>query len=232
MSKTSAPCDHDHHGLEDVSAGEAVPSRELRDPSGKVLYFNIVGPSMRPILKPGDLLAVIPYGQGEIRPGDVVVFVPPHEKRLIAHRLLSRDARGWRAQGDNNTVKDPWPLGPGDILGRVAEVRHGRGSKRLASGRSGRVLGLAMRAMNAAWRPLFSAFRPLYRWAGRTGLFRGLGPSPGSLRVMSIARPGGPELRLLWRSRVIGRLPAGQARWLIRPPLRLLIDESRLPKPN
>ena len=76
-------------------------------------YINYVGPSMNPLLVDGDGLHIVPYKDRAIRPGDVVVFIPPGSETKIVHRVVSVDARGIRTRGDNATTVDPWILSPG-----------------------------------------------------------------------------------------------------------------------
>ncbi len=218
--------------LVQVREAETVPSKLYSDPAGRFLYFNIAGPSMQPTLKAGDLLIVEPYRGQRPRLGDVVVFSTGPERRLITHRLLSRKGDTWRARGDNNSLVDPWRLTEVDIVGRVTSVRRGAAMRSPASGGWGRLYGGLVRTFNAPRRVLFRVVRPLYRGIARWGLFRGVLPDLDSLKIMSVARPEGTELRLIWRKTVIGKLPPGHNRWLFRPPFRLLIDEHRLPKPD
>ncbi len=211
---------------------ETLPSKLYSDPTGRFQYFNIVGPSMRPTLKAGDLLIVEPYRGNKVRLGDIVVFSAGAEKRLITHRIFSRRGNTWRARGDNNSLVDPWPLTESDIIGRVISIRRGNVPRSLASGGRGRLYGRLVRTVNAPRRILFRLVRPLYRRVARWGIFRGILPDLDSLKIISVARPGGTELRLIWRKTVVGKLPPHHHRWLFRPPFRLLIDENRLPKPD
>ena len=220
-------------GSAGTSAGpETLPSKLYSDPEGRLLYFNIVGPSMRPTLKAGDLLIVEPYRDRRMRLGDVIVFAAGPERRLITHRLFSRKRGAWRARGDNNSLVDPWPLAEADIIGRVISIRRGNVPRSLASGPGGRLYGRLVRTVNAPRRILFRLIRPLYRRVARWGLFRGVLPDLDTLKIISVARPEGTELRLIWRKTVVGKLPPRANRWLFRPPFRLLIDENRLPKPD
>jgi signal peptidase I len=208
---------------------ETVPSRLFRDPRGRVRYYNIVGPSMRPTLRPGDLLRVAPYEEARIRPGDVIVFTPPGEDRLITHRLVRIGPDGMRARGDNNSRPDPWSLSGRNVIGRVTHVQRGARFRPLASGPIGRVHGAMMRGLNGARHRLFLLVRPAYRWASTRGMFRFFRPPGLEPRLISIRRPAGREFQLVLGRRVIGRLAPGARRWWIRPPFRLFIDEARLP---
>jgi hypothetical protein len=95
--------------------------------AGITLYVPVTGHSMRPLLRPGDVLVVQP-GPAACRPGDLIVFW--QQGRLVAHRLLRLEQPGGDAHfitgGDNALAADP-PVAPADVLGRVtARQRGGR----------------------------------------------------------------------------------------------------------
>ena len=211
---------------------ETVPSARTADPQAQVLYYHINGPSMRPTLKPGDLLEVVLYRDKPIRRGDIVVFYPPHEKRLVTHRLISVKDGFLRAQGDNNSRPDPEPFVPESIVGKVLHVQRRLRRRSPISGSAGHFYGFLIRGFNGAQRRLFYLGRPGYRWAARLGIFRLVWPFPLPTRVVSISRGGCPELQLLLGGRVIGKLAPHSGRWRLRPPFRLLIDERKLPRPD
>lgn len=211
---------------------ETVPSARISDPSGQVLYFNIIGPSMRPLLKPGDLLFVVPYRGARVRRGDVVVFSPPGGRGLITHRVVSGRGNIWRTCGDNNDRVDPWPLATENIIGKVTHVQRADHPRRLSSAAAGRFWAVLLRGLNGARRQVFHLGRPAYRWAAEHGILRRLIPVRIPLKVAAFSRPGGREFKLLLGGRVIGCLAAHHHRWWIKPPFRLLIDEKRLPQPE
>lgn len=68
--------------------------------------------SMSPMIEPGDLAVATAKPVEEVRVGDVVVFHPPAEQRLIVHRVV-KVAEGTsgptiRTKGDDNDRIDPW----------------------------------------------------------------------------------------------------------------------------
>jgi len=196
------------------------------------MYYSIVGPSMKPTLKPGDLLRVKPYQGAALKRGDIIVFHPPHENQLVTHRLVSVRGGELRVRGDNNSRTDPWLIPPESIVGRVSQVKRTARFRKLASGPVGSVYGVLIGGVNGARRQLFYLGRPAYRWlASRGGLHR-LWPFGLPFKVMAVRRDEGLEFKLVLAGRVIGKLPPHQHRWWIRPPFRLLIDEKSLPHPD
>ena len=92
--------------------------------------INYIGPSMKPILKPGDRLQIIPYHGQKIRGGDVVVFIPPGGEVKIIHRVIYVGSQGIKTRGDNCNQADPWALSSDHILGRVVCARRGNRRRR------------------------------------------------------------------------------------------------------
>lgn len=115
---------------------------------GSPLRFVTRGGSMSPFLRPGDRVTVEPLSpsRGELRVGDVVTFRDPHSDRIFVHRLLSRRAGGWIAQGDRNPFPDGL-IGDPLLLGRVTAVERGGRGRFLPRGRLGVLLARVARAL-------------------------------------------------------------------------------------
>ena len=187
-----------------------------------------IGPSMRPLLKPGDILQVISYDQQRIRRGDVVVFLPPGSPAKIIHRVVSAGSRGIKTRGDNCSRVDQWLLSPDRILGRVVYKLKGRRRRRVFGGSLGHLFGMIIRAINAIDQGVSVLLHPAYQWSARAGMFRRLLPAQMTPRLISFARPEGTEFQLLMGRWLIGRRLPGRSRWYIRRPFRLFVDEDSL----
>lgn len=70
---------------------------------GMVRY--VVGSSMEPTYKPGDVL-ILRRGVGEITPGMIVSYQT--QNRLVTHRVIAIEGESLVTQGDNNSNPDPW----------------------------------------------------------------------------------------------------------------------------
>jgi signal peptidase I len=210
---------------------EILPLRRAGQPRREkdALFYYCLGPSMSPTLKAGDYLAIFPYGDRPLRRGDVVLFRPPGEERLIAHRLVAVDSTGLKARGDNNDRQDPWPLLPENILGRVVRVERRGRFHTLRGGPAGELYGRVIRCLTMSRLALFRVFRPAYRWAARTGWLKRVLPFRPRTRVVAIRRPNGIELQLVAGRFVLGRRPAGSQQWHIKRPLKPFLDLARLP---
>jgi len=214
-----------------LGGNEVLPFRPVRAQIEKngIQHYYCLGPSMNPSLKAGDFLTLAPYGDCRLRRGDVVIFRPPGQNRLIAHRIISIGNKKLKARGDNNSRTDPWILRPEDILGRVIRVERRGKLRALPGGPSGDLWGRVFRCLTMSRLALFRVFRPAYRWAYRSGIFLRILPFRLKSRVVAIQRPDGVELQLVAGRFVLGRRPAGSKQWLIKRPFKLFLNLDRLP---
>ena len=192
--------------------------------------MNYIGSSMNPTLKPGDRLDTVPYDRQEIRRGDVIVFISPADESKVVHRVVSVDSNGIRTRGDNCNRIDPWVLSPDQIVGRVISVHRRNRRRRIFGGFWGSVFAGTARALYAIDSHTSILLRPFYDRLARSGILRRLVPVSIEPRVISFNHSGGSELQLLMGRWVIGRRLPGMARWHIRRPFRLFVDEDSLPR--
>ncbi len=209
-----------------------TPSNLRKGPHGPGRFIAYIGPSMNPTFRSGDQLQIVPYDGRRIRRGDVIAFLPPEGGLRIIHRVAWVDAQGLRTRGDNSSQTDPWVLTSAQIEGRVAYARRGNRGWEVAGGSMGRFSAGLVRTMRLLDRGISALFRPTYhRLARNTVLTRFLHPITPT-RIVFFNRPEGREFQLLLGHHVIGRLPPGEAKWLIRRPFRLLVNEPSLPRPS
>jgi len=195
----------------------------------KQRYINYIGPSMNPLLVDGDGLHIIPYKDGVVKKGDVVVFVPPGSDMKVVHRVVSCSDAGIRTRGDNGRYVDPWFLTPNDILGRVSYIQRRNRRRTIHGGVLGRVAAYWFRCRHTCNAIISALLGPAYRLLCRSvllrnGLHRLLKP-----KVLSFRRPEGAELQIVVGRRLIGRRRPGRDEWEIRRPFRLCVDETLLP---
>lgn len=86
--------------------------------------YVLAGSSMEPALQRGSLIfdAVVPAE--DIRPGDIITYVPPGSDRPVTHRVVDRTLQAdgqtqLRTKGDNNTHADMRPI----VLERPVQAR-------------------------------------------------------------------------------------------------------------
>lgn len=196
--------------------------------------MHYIGPSMNPTLVVGDGLKVLPYDGRKICPGDVVVFLHPHQNYNVVHRVVRVDGVRIWTRGDNNNEDDPWVLQPEQVLGRVVSVAAGQETRSLDGGVHGQAQGVVIRQWNRTrkWMRVWIArvLHPVYRSMADSGVFRRCFGKGLQLRVVSYVRPKGVELALFLGDRHVGTLDAVTQQWKIRAPWRLVVDEASLPR--
>jgi signal peptidase I len=182
------------------------------------------GPSMNPTLKTGDMLEVIPYNGKKIKPGDVVVFVPPQGSKNIVHRVVSLDSGFIQTRGDNNNRLDSWLLTSHDVLGKVIYAYKGKKRFPIYGGKIGRIYAFYRIAVLNLKSGIRFPLRPIYWWLVKSALLNRLFAGLFKLKLVYFNRPGGQELQLRLGSFLVGRKLAGRKTWRIRRPFRLFID--------
>jgi ATP-binding cassette, subfamily B, bacterial len=132
------------------------------------LMFKMVGNSMLPTLRNGDIGIVEKCALEKIRIGDILVF--KKKNKLIAHRLLkiTFDNNGvplLHTKGDNNTYKDT-PISYASVLGKLT-VRKRNEKEKIISRPKGLTLYLIMLSMLKASHQLIHFFH-LFRTQSRS----------------------------------------------------------------
>ncbi|MFN8125722.1 MAG: signal peptidase I [Candidatus Nanopelagicales bacterium] len=83
----------------------------------------VVGESMEPTYYTGDLVVTHKDDDAAYQVGDIVVYDVNYEGigGRVVHRISEVAPGGtFTTRGDNNPYPDPWPVAPGDILGKVS----------------------------------------------------------------------------------------------------------------
>ena len=121
--------------------------------------------SMRPDYGPGALLLTERIPTDTIRPGMIVLFVPPGETSEYAHRIVTvsgpKDAPVVTTKGDANKTVDPWHaklVSPtvSEVIGSVPGV----GRLLISVRGTGQILLAVMGGLLAAWACTRWAFSP------------------------------------------------------------------------
>jgi hypothetical protein len=187
------------------------------------------GESMRPLLRPGDRIVFVPCRVEDLRRGDVIIFTPPGGTERVVHRVVSNGPEGIRTKGDANPYQDAWELRQEDIVGRAEALERDGKVTPVAGGLTGRLLSAFIRALRKSDHLASHVLNPCYRGIARTGLIRALLPPALRPRVITFERDGAREMQLVLGRRIIGRCAPGDAKWKIKRPFRLFVDEKALP---
>jgi hypothetical protein len=189
---------------------------------------------MRPTFGEGDLLEILPCELDAVHVGDVIAILPPHGDHLVVHRVTAVTLRGLRTRGDNNASADGWLLRSRHVIGRVVAAWRGERRRSVAGAHTGRLRGSLARWLGrlyrAASRLLSLPYRALARSRLLPALMARLLPAPLRPRVVLFRAGDRRWLRLLLGRHAIGRYDPHRARWRIRRPFRVLVDERQLPR--
>jgi signal peptidase len=188
-----------------------------------------IGPSMNPTLKASDVLEIVPYGDNKIKCGDVIVFISPHQKQKVTHRVISISKQGIQTKGDYNKHIDPYLLNPNDIIGRVVSVKRNHRNIHISGGIAGRLYSKIIQLINYIALLISFLIHPVYLLIIKSGMIRRFFKTDSMIRIISIDKPNGSELKLMFGKKSIGYYNKSQDLWIIRRPYRIFVDEKSLP---
>jgi SynChlorMet cassette protein ScmC len=212
------------HELRKSGSGKPNPRAPI-----PVVY---TGHSMNPTLEDGDLLEVVPYAAGSIQKGDVIYFQRARG-RAVVHRVWAVTPQGIKTRGDNNRAEDPHTLQRADILGQVVAARRAWSHRKIPGGRH----GTFVRGTNRLRRALASGCARMlsgpYRHLADKVTLRGVLPSKLRPRLVAFRTSRYREhYKIVVSGKEVGRYDNRERTWRIDPPFRLIVDESRLPRPE
>ena len=131
-------------------------ARELLT-AGNSVRFRAKGSSMRPFIRAGDLVEIIPVVIADLRRGDVLLFGSGKKGQLMLHRLVQIRRKGDQAtlilQGDANRYPDGAIL-PEQVIGRAVAVKRKTKQWHL-DGRTARILAAVWVYFSPAVKRLF-----------------------------------------------------------------------------
>ncbi len=116
------------HASSDDDVIASIVADVLR--GGRPVQLPLWGGSMKPLVRPGARLSLVPARAEELRPGELAVVCSGGQ--LVVHRFVGRDAAGRvlllgdAARGHGQCRPHPYP--PGDVVGRVDGLPLGRRS--------------------------------------------------------------------------------------------------------
>jgi len=97
---------------------------------GNLPFMAVLGKSMEPELKAGDLIWIEELSPSEVKVGDVIIYnVDPRIQKgynyspVVAHRVTkvidSEEGASWHTKGDYNSGEDPFTVLPQHLQGKV-----------------------------------------------------------------------------------------------------------------
>ncbi|MBN1996271.1 hypothetical protein JW935_01880 [candidate division KSB1 bacterium] len=173
---------------------------------------------MKPTLKDGDGLYLLPCEDRILTVGDLVVFKSPESGLRVVHRIVTLGKEGIRTRGDNNSFMDPFILQLSDIEGTVIYIK--RGNRQLAPQDLSTVR--KKQYVNRMLMRFALPFRPVYRFLSF------INPVKFKIRIVTFKKAAGSDQVMYWHSLLIARRPAGEDKWRVRVPFRLFIKRREL----
>ncbi len=177
------------------------------------------GESMRGTFRPGDILWISHYPYESLQVGDVVAFGV--RGKSIAHRIVGREAAGFRTRGDGNRSRDDRLLMPADLIGKVV----GRERRGVRSDVTGGTAGLRRAAVLGA----LGACRSLV--GGMLALpYRAIRASRMPSRIWRprittarFATRAGSITKFIHRGKTVASWTPDSAEWTCRKPFDLVL---------
>ena len=194
------------------------------------MRFIYSGGSMAPLFRPGQMLYVKPDAQ-ELRPGDVIIFDDPSRRARVVHRIIAITSEGLITRGDHNLQRDELPVVSGLVVGRVDAVEADGRLRRVSGGRRGLACACARRLALQLRRGLRSLLAHPWRLFSSSPLLRRSLRRffPLHFEFISLHTALGPEVKALYRGRVVARRQPAQLRFSCRKPFDLWLRESDFP---
>ena len=187
------------------------------DPSWFRLSYR--GESMWGTFRAGDVLWICPVAFDSLLVGDVVAF--GFRGKSIAHRIVARDGRGFRTQGDGSACRDALPLVPSDLIGKVM-ARERRGLRSMvAGGGAGRRRRAALRGLGLVRMILGSLLAPPYRVI-RASRLAGRFWQP-RVTTARFASRGGIITKFIHRGNTVASWIPEAGEWTCRKPYDLVL---------
>ncbi len=122
---TAAPPPAQPAPTADVQKIQAWKDAEMlaaRDPGRTALVGG--GESMNPVYGDNTMLVAVPIDFKDLQAGMYVVYLNRNNHR-VAHRLVAKESKGWRAQGLNNSEEDNDLVTPENLIGVIyASLTH------------------------------------------------------------------------------------------------------------
>ena len=105
-----------------VQAWQDAEMLAARDPGRTALVGG--GTSMNPVYGDNTMLVAVPVDFKDLQAGMYVVYLNRNNRR-VAHRLVAKESKGWRAQGLNNPEEDNDLVTPENLIGVIyASLTH------------------------------------------------------------------------------------------------------------
>ncbi len=178
------------------------------------------GDSMRGTLADGDCLWIFPVPFDSLQVGDVVAF--DSGGKVVVHRIVGREEKGFRTQGDGNWSRDFARLTSGGLIGKVME-RERRGVRSIVvGGPYGRLRAFVLRTFCRLRLRLAFWLTAPYRLICASRVVS-LVWRPRILSVCFVSEEG-PITRFIHRGKIVATWMPQARQWECRTPYDLILS--------
>jgi len=174
---------------------------------------------MRGTIAAGDCLRVQFVPLDELRTGDVVAF--RRGGRVRVHRVVAIREEHWWTQGDGNWRRDPEPLTPEEVIGRVGEAQGLRGWRALDGGAPGLRRAARGHAIAFVRWGILSLAAPFYHALRATRIIPRLWRP--EVQIVQFAAADGMRTKFIHRGQTVACWQADLGRWTCRAPYDLVV---------
>ena len=186
------------------------------------------GTSMYPALIEGDRLIL--SLNSSVKIGDIIVFPDRKQCLYTIHRIINVKNGVLETAGDNNKNPDQTSICISDVTGKVIAKRRCERLFRVRGGMYGRIYHWYITSIHSNIRLFLPFLKPGYYFVARKAVIGRILSPLFKLTLVAQLKNGNIEVRLFLNTFYIG-LCRGESRpWIIRAPLRLLVDPGRLPR--
>lgn len=192
----------------------------------RISEFNYNGPSMSPVLKPGDGIVVNKIaGLDTFKVGDIICFRPENFEYFIIHRIIKITKNGIITRGDNNSENDIYLIDESFEPILVTGIRRGNKTIKVYGG----TLGYLNQKKNIIFKKLRiifkSSLKRILDQIAEYGIFYSMNIFKNRIKVLNYKMNYNEYDIMLLNKKQIGKRYKGQD-WNIRQPWRLFINPN------
>jgi hypothetical protein len=191
--------------------------------------YNYIGPSMQPLLLPGDGIIIDPDVNFEsFRVGDVICYQKPDDSAItIVHRIVGFNNKGAITRGDNNSEIDSYTVTATLNPQRVVRIKRGSRTIKIANGRLGMLVHRKNLIIRQFRRKLFPLIRTLCLLIANIGILYRLKLYDNRLTFKTFKRQQREDEFMILNNRRIGHRDSDGS-WHIRFPWRFFINPNKI----
>lgn len=203
------------------------PQESIRYKNQTYKTYLHTGPSMRPLLKTGDIILIQPIEPKKLKAGDIITYSNHQKKVVISHRLIKINKNQFITAGDNNPKIDDKNPSAQDILGKVYFVNRDHKIKKIYGGWPCLVFFNFFFLRNRLLKIIQIISHPIYFFLASINLFKCQTIFQKDIQIVHYQKRT-KRFTLFFKRRLIGHYDASRNQWTLKRPYRLIISETYL----